>query len=205
MKVAVYNIKGETVGDIDLDDKIFSRPWNPDLVYQALQAQTANRRQPLAHAKSRGEVAGGGRKPWKQKGTGRARHGSIRSPLWKGGGVTHGPLKDKIYAKNINKKMKQAALWSALSKKLASGALKVVDSFGLAQPKTNLLDKALKSFLKQPKKGKKISALIVTGEKPVFRASANIPSVKSLRFSGLNVEDVLKHKNIIVEKAALAR
>lgn len=196
-------MKGETVGEVDLPDAFFARPWNSDLVYQALQAQVANRRQPLAHAKTRSEVSGGGKKPWKQKGTGRARHGSIRSPLWRHGGVTHGPLTEKIYAKKINRKMKQAALASALSKKLAEGELKVVDSFGLKEPKTNILARSLKTFFKQPKKAQKLSALLVADEKAVFRACSNIPGVKGMRFRELNVEDVLKHKNVLVEKAAL--
>src|SRR3989338_6971942 len=113
MKAQLYNLKGEVIGDIDLKDEIFGVKWNADVVHQALQAQIANTRKPIAHTKGRGEVRGGGKKPLRQKGTGRARHGSIRSPLWKGGGVTHGPTKDKIFAKKINKKMKRLAIVSA--------------------------------------------------------------------------------------------
>ena len=117
MKAKVYNLKGEVVKETELSDVIFLHPWNSDLVYQALRIQTANRRHPLAHAKNRAEVSGGGRKPWKQKGTGRARQGSIRSPIWKGGGVTHGPTKEKIFARKLNKKMLRGAIHSVLAKR----------------------------------------------------------------------------------------
>src|SRR3989344_826748 len=107
MKVKLYNQLGEETGSVELLDAIFNIPLNHDLVHQAIVTQMANSREILAHAKGRGEVRGGGKKPWRQKGTGRARHGSIRSPIWKGGGVTHGPLKEKIYSKKINKKVEK--------------------------------------------------------------------------------------------------
>ena len=119
MKTSLYNLKGEAIGEIDLPEKFFGYKWNPDLVHRVLMAQAANRRSPWAHAKGRGEVRGGGVKPWKQKHTGRARHGSIRSPIWKGGGVSHGPKKDRDYSQKVNKKMAKAAVFSVLSKKLA--------------------------------------------------------------------------------------
>src|SRR3989344_8010007 len=138
MKTQVYNLKGEKVGDIELSDKIFARDWNPDLVHQVMLAQAANRRHPWAHTKNRGEVRGGGIKPWKQKHTGRSRQGSIRSPIWKGGGVSHGPVSERDFSKKINKKMLRAAIYSVLSKKLSDGQLKVIDSLELEAPKTKI-------------------------------------------------------------------
>lgn len=197
MKTKLYNLKGEAIGEVELSDKIFAREWNSDLVHQALLAQQANRRLPWAHAKNRGEVRGGGKKPWKQKHTGRARHGSIRSPLWKGGGVTHGPVKDRDYSQKINKKMLRVAIYSVLSKKLAEGQLKVVDSLNLEAPKTKLLFSVIKNFLP--------AVLVAAAEnKSINRASRNIQKAKSLNGSSLNVEDLLKYKNVLVEKKAIA-
>lgn len=196
MKTNVYNLKGDVVGDIDLSDKIFAREWNPDLVHQIVVAQQSNRRHPWAHAKNRGEVSGGGRKPWKQKHTGRSRQGSIRSPIWKGGGVTHGPVKERDYSKKVNKKMLRAAIYSLLSKRLADNQLKIVESLELAEPKTKLLFASLKNTL---------PALLVSakGNKNINRASRNIPKAKSLSGSSLNVEDLLKYKNVLLDKDAL--
>ncbi len=198
MIVKTYNNLSELSGTIDLPDRIFATKWNPDLVHQALQAQLANTRDNLAHAKGRGEVRGGGKKPWRQKGTGRARHGSIRSPIWRGGGVAHGPTKDKIFAVKINKKMKQAAVFSVLSKKLADGDLKVVESLMLSEPKTKLAVKVIYNFSK--------NALIIPAidNKNIYRASANIPKIKSIGPKSLNIYDLLRYKNILIEKEAVA-
>lgn len=207
MKTQVYNFpSGKVVGDLDLRDPVFSRPWNPDLVKQALLAQQANRRHPYAHVKGRGEVRGGGKKPWRQKGTGRARHGSIRSPIWIGGGVTHGPSNEKKYEKKINKKMKRAAIFSVLSKKLTDGEIKVVDSVRPQEPKTKILAAALKQFLARAKKTKSFSALLVVSpdNKMIYRVSANLPKVKAIQNSDLNVEDLLKYKTVIIEERAAA-
>lgn len=196
MKTQVYNLKGDVIGETELSDKVFARPWNPDLVHQVVLAQQANRRSPWAHAKSRGEVSGGGRKPWRQKHTGRARHGSIRSPLWRGGGVTHGPLKERDFSKKINKKMLRAAIYSVLSRKLADGELKIFDSLAVEKPKTKLLFSAIKQHLPSLLVG-------VTGNKTLFRASRNITKAKPLNGASLNVEDLLKYKNILIEQKAL--
>ena len=117
MVTKLYNIKGEATGKLTVPENLFGLPWNADLVHQVVTAMRANMRPNVAHTKDRGEVRGGGKKPWQQKGTGRARHGSSRSPIWKGGGVTHGPRKDKIYAQKINRTMAAKALLTVLSRK----------------------------------------------------------------------------------------
>lgn len=201
MKTKVYNLKNEPVGEVELDDSIFTRSWNPDLVHQALLAQAANRRPSLAHAKTRAEVSGGGRKPWRQKGTGRARHGSIRSPLWRGGGVSHGPTNKKIFARKINKKMLRAAIHSVLSKRLKLNELKVLDSLKLESAKTKVLFSVLKVLC-----GAMPNALLITASDndKIHRAARNIPKVKNLYVGSLNVEDLLKYKAILLEKNAIA-
>lgn len=201
MKTKIYNLKGEDAGEIDLPEKIFAYPWNSDLVHQAARAQLDNLRRPWAHAKGRGEVSGGGKKPWRQKGTGRARHGSIRSPLWKGGGVTHGPLSEKDYSVKINKKMLRSAIYSVLSKKLADNELKVVDFLELNSHKTKELHSLLKEFLRDS-----INALLipVSKNKTIHRASRNLPKVKSLSPLSLNVRELLQYKNILIDKNAVA-
>jgi large subunit ribosomal protein L4 len=127
MEAKIYNIQGKEAGNITLPENIFGLPWNADLVHQVVTAMQANARGPVAHTKDRGEVRGGGRKPWQQKGTGRARHGSIRSPIWKGGGITHGPRNDKIYAQKVNRQARQKALLVALSRKYKDGEIVFVD------------------------------------------------------------------------------
>src|SRR3989338_2028305 len=136
MESKLYNMKGETVGKFDAPEHIFGLKWNADLVHQVVLAMHANARPNVAHTKDRGEVRGGGKKPWQQKGTGRARHGSSRSPIWKGGGVTHGPRKDKIYAQKINRTMSAKALLTVLSRKYKDGEVIFVDSIEMQAPKT---------------------------------------------------------------------
>ncbi len=206
MKAPVYNLKGEIVREATLPDVIFAEKWNEPLVHQALLAQTGNRREPLAHAKNRSEVRGGGKKPWKQKGTGRARHGSIRSPLWKGGGVTHGPRNDKNYSKKLNKKMKRKAIYSVLAKKFRDHELLLIDSLDISEPKTKILFQALKQFFsKKGEVNKSLSALLVPHKKNgmIFRASANLPKTKSLGAQSLNIEDLLIYKHILLDERAL--
>jgi large subunit ribosomal protein L4 len=199
MIAEIFNNSAEPAGNIDLPDRVFNAAWRPDLVKQALDAQLANARKPLAHTKDRSDVRGGGKKPWRQKGTGRARHGSIRSPIWRGGGVAHGPTNEKVFAVKINQKMKQAAIFSILSKKLAEGELKVIESLAIAEPKTKLVAKMIAPFSEKP------SALIIpsSDNKSIYKASANIPKVKSLDAKSLNVYDLLCYKNILLEKEAV--
>lgn len=181
----------------------FNAKWNPDLVHQALTAQMANRRQPLAHTKGRGEVRGGGRKPWRQKGTGRSRQGSIRSPLWKGGGVSFGPVKEKIFAKKINKKMRRLAILSVLSKKWRDQEIKIVGELKPPDHKTKAMAAELKKIAADYK-----SVLLVTGEdgnKNLFLSSRNIPKVKAISVNELNVYDLLTHQYVIFDKTAISK
>jgi len=193
MKASVYNTKNQVVGEVDLPDQVFDVKWNPDLVHQAIVAIMSNRRRPVAHTKDRSEVRGGGKKPYKQKHTGRARHGSIRSPIWVGGGVTFGPRNDRDFSKKINKKMARLALHSVLSKKLSDGELRVIDSLEISQAKTKEL------------KWVPISTLLVpaTENKFIYRASSNLPKVKSLDPRSLNVEDITKYRNILIDQKAI--
>lgn len=199
MTIDVFDKQNNKVDTIDLPDRIFNIKWNPDLVHQALVAQLANRREPWAHAKGRAEVRGGGRKPWRQKGTGRARHGSIRSPLWKGGGVTFGPTKEKKFTKKINKKMKQFAIFSIFSKKMKDNELKVIDKFDVASNKTKEWYKTLKNLVDLRSK----TLLIPSLANNIHKSIANIKNVDAINPYSLNAYDLLKNKNIILEKEAI--
>ena len=144
IKINIYNQKAEAVGDMKLSDKVFGVKANEALVHQAMVAQMSNERQVLAHTKDRSEVRGGGKKPWRQKGTGRARAGSTRSPIWIGGGVTFGPRKDRNFKKNINKKMKQKAMLMALSDRVKSGNLAILEKMEIAEFNTKVFNGMLK-------------------------------------------------------------
>lgn len=136
MEATIYNGKGKAQGKVTLPESVFAVPWNADMVHQVVTSMLMDARTPVAHAKTRGEVRGGGRKPWRQKGTGRARHGSIRSPLWRGGGVATGPTKLRNFSRKVNRTMKVKALYTILSKKHKDGELLFVDSLAFANPKT---------------------------------------------------------------------
>lgn len=200
-RVAVYNTKGEQVGDIELRDDIFGVEVNEALVHQAVVRYLANQRQGTASTKTRGEVSGGGRKPWRQKGTGRARHGSIRSPIWVGGGTVFGP-KPRDYRQAMPKKARRAALRSALSSKVAAGEFLVLDELQLAQPKTRQVVELLANL-----KAKGSSALLVTADvdRNVVLSARNIPGVGTTRAGDLNVYDVVRHSKVIATKDAIAK
>lgn len=137
LEASVFDMEGKAAGKIDLPASIFGLSWNADLIHQVVTSMMSDARAPLAHTKNRGEVAGTGKKPWQQKGTGRARHGSRRSPIWVGGGITHGPRNDKNYSRKVNKKMKTKALYTLLSRKFKDGEIVFIKSLDLAQPKAN--------------------------------------------------------------------
>jgi len=199
MRSDLYSKDGQKIGDVELPDRVFAVSWNADLVHQALRVQTANLRQPLAHTKGRGDVRGGGKKPWRQKGTGRARHGSIRSPIWKGGGTTHGPSKDKVFSLKINKKMRQKAIFSVLSRRLKDGEIQIIESTEISAPKTKLLTDWLKAF--SPKEN---ALIVVRNEnKNMFKASSNLPRVEVIDAHALNVYDLLRPAAILIDQSVI--
>ncbi len=209
MNADVYNLQNEKVGTVALPDAVFGARWNAALVKQVLEAQLANRRSPWAHTKDRSEVSGGGRKPWRQKGTGRARHGSTRSPLWVGGGVAHGPRNDRDYSQKVNKKMKRAALFAAISRKTKDGEIKIFESLAIDAPKTKALAAALGNLLAMKKGAKRYDVLLVAanqgGEnKNLFRASSNLQKAKALDAGSLNIYEILNHKHLFLDKDAVS-
>lgn len=205
METTVYNQKGEAIGKIDLPNDIFEVKINPDLVYQVMTIMTANQRQGTADTKTRGEVAGGGKKPWRQKGTGRARHGSIRSPIWRHGGTVFGPQKEKVYGGKINKKARRLALKMALSSK-TEGNLLVVDTIEFSQPKTKIAAETianLKNHFKNYNKGKILVAL-PQYDKETIRAMRNLADVNTIEAQKLNLLDILNNKYLILPQKSVA-
>lgn len=199
-KFTVHNVKGEAVGDIELSDAVFAAPVNKALLHAAVVRYLANQRQGTAKTKTRTEVAGGGRKPWRQKGTGRARHGSIRSPIWRGGGITFGP-QPRDFRLEMPRKARRAALRSALSVKAGNGELVVLDSLEFAEPKTKQVVGMLKNLNVDGK------ALIVTGDlqTTVYKSARNLPGVKTTEARNVNVYDILNHGKLIMTEAAARR
>ena len=195
--VSVYNMEGAQVDTIELADSIFAVPVNEHLVHQAVVTQLANKRQGTQSAKTRAEVRGGGRKPWRQKGTGHARQGSIRAPQWTGGGVVFAP-KPRDYSKKMNKKEKRAALKSALTSRVADNKFIVLDALTLPEIKTKQM-KAVLDNLKVTK------ALIVTRENDnvVIRSANNLPGIKTAVVNTINVYDILKYDTMVVTKEAV--
>lgn len=205
METKLYNQQAQEVGKIDLPDNIFGVKWNPALVWQIAESERANLRQGSAHTKDRSEVRGGGRKPWQQKGTGRARHGSRRSPIWVGGGITHGPRNEKIYVKKINKKMKSGALAAALSQKLRDEEILVVDTFNFPSGKTkeaNFAIRALNNLEKFEGIGTKSTAAVALGRRDLtsFRALRNLPKVSVLEARNLDLLETLGSRFLILTK-----
>jgi large subunit ribosomal protein L4 len=210
MELKLYNQSGKDVGKVKLNDKIFALPWNADLVHQVVVSMQANKRTPVAHAKTRAEVRGGGAKPWRQKGTGRARHGSRRSPIWIGGGVTHGPLKEKNYKKKINKKIKKKALYVTLSQKLKDKEILVLDDLKLEEAKTKKAAEIIsnlgkiKGFEKLITKKKNAVVILTEAKKAdLKRAFNNLPGVSIAESRNLNTLDVLTYKYLIFTKDSL--
>ncbi|MES2203003.1 MAG: 50S ribosomal protein L4 [Patescibacteria group bacterium] len=197
METKIYNKAGKESGSIALPEGIFGVQWNADLIHQVVVAMASNARMPVAHTKGRGEVRGGGKKPWQQKGTGRARHGSTRSPIWKGGGVTHGPLAQKIYARKLNRKVKQKALLVALSRKLRDGEITLVDSLSFAGPKATEA-KAFLSAFKIDRRNH--AALVVLPGKDVAttKSFGNFGNVMVEDVRNLNASDVLSKKMLVI-------
>ena len=197
--VSVYNIEGKEVGSIELNDAVFGVEVNEHLVHMAVVNQLANNRQGTQSAKTRSEVSGGGRKPWRQKGTGHARQGSTRSPQWTGGGVVFAP-KPRDYSFKMNKKEKRIALLSALSSKVADNKIVVLDAFNLDEVKTKKFAEVM-SNLKVDK-----ALVVIEGEnKNVVLSGRNIPTVKVSATNEINTYDVLKYVTLVVTKAAVEK
>ena len=196
--VSVYNIEGKVVGDMELNDAVFGVEVNTHLVHQAVVLQLANKRQGTQSAKTRSEVSGGGRKPWRQKGTGHARQGSTRSPQWTGGGVVFAPT-PRDYSFKLNKKEKRAALKSALTSRVVENKFVVVDELKMDEIKTKKFAEVLKNLNVE-------KALVVLNDmdEKVIASAANIPTVKTTQTNELNVFDVLKYDTVVVTKAAVA-
>ena len=206
MEAKIYNQKGAEAGSIALPAKVFSAKWRADLVHQAVEGMRSNKRSGTADTKGRGEVRGGGKKPWKQKGTGRARHGSSRSPIWVGGGVTHGPLAEKNYKRKISKKMRAQALFSVLSKKWKDGEILFVDSLDMADIKTKKAVEVMKALSKasgfkplaSSKKPRALTALFARSEK-AEKSFRNLPQLDIVFLKNLNPLDVLNHQYLLIE------
>ena len=193
--VKVYNQEGKEVGNLGLNKAVFGLPWNSDLVSQALRVFLANKRQLLSSTKDRAQVRGGGKKPWRQKGTGRARHGSIRSPLWRHGGVTFGPTKERNFKLKINKKMARKAFLIALSAKAKDNEILVFEELKLAAPKTKEAAKIMANF-SQVKNG----LLIIPKDENLKKSFRNLPNIATANISSLNILDVLKYRHLIFTK-----
>lgn len=197
-KISVYNMEGNQVGDIELNDAVFGVKVNEHLVHMAVLSQLANNRQGTQSAKTRSEVRGGGRKPWKQKGTGHARQGSTRSPQWTGGGVVFAP-KPRDYSFKINKKEKQLALKSALTSRVQENKFIVVDEIKLDEIKTKKFAEALNNL-----NVKKALVVLNENDKNVIASAKNIPTVKTALTNTINVYDILKYDTVVIDKAAVA-
>ncbi len=200
MKADVYNQKGEKTGTTLLPKDIFGVSENPDLIYQAALSFMANKRKATAQAKDRSEVRGGGRKPWRQKGTGRARHGSRRSPIWKGGGVTFGPTKDKVFKKKINRKMRRKALLMVLSAKAKNNLLILLDKIKLERAKTREISEI---FKKLPCKEKKSLLILPAMDKNIITAARNVPEISAVQARDLNLLDLLSSRYLVMPKEAI--
>lgn len=200
-KLAVLNIQGEEVGHVDLREELFAAPIRKGALYYTAVAQMSNSRLGTASTKKRGEVRGGGRKPWSQKGTGRARHGSSRSPIWVGGGVTFGPSPERNYTRKVPKKVKRIALQSALSAKVHDNKLLVIEELNMGEPRTRTMKGILENLKAHPR------VLLVT-DRPdlnIVKSVRNLQGVKVITADQLNVLDLLNHDYLIMTRKALKR
>lgn len=195
----VYNLEGKEVEKIKLEESVFKLPSNDDLVHQVYVSLVANRRQVIADTKTRGERAGSGIKPWRQKGTGRARVGSVRTPVWRKGGIIFGPTNERNFKKKINKKMNAKAVAVALSGKLRDSEMVIIDKLELEEKKTKKMAQSLKNL--------NLKGSVLLGfsekEKDLRLASRNLPRVKNILTSQLNVLDILNRKNLILSKESV--
>jgi len=206
MQAKIYNQKGKPAGEINLPEKVFAAKWRSDLVHQVVQSMRSNKRSGTADTKDRGEVRGGGKKPWKQKGTGQARHGSSRSPIWVGGGVTHGPLAEKNYKRKISKNMRAQALFSVLSKKLKDEEILFVDSLTPSDINTKAAVEVVKNLatikgfknIATSKKPKVLLALWERNEK-TEKSFRNIPSLEIIFLKNLNPLSALNYQYLLIE------
>lgn len=199
-KVDLYNVSGDKVGELELSDEVFGIEPNRNVMFDAVQMQRASLRLGTHKVKGRSEVRGGGRKPWRQKGTGRARHGSIRSPQWKGGGVVFGPT-PRSYAYKLPKKVRRLAIKSALSTKVIDKEMIVIDQLALSEPKT----KEFVSILNNLKVDGKALVVSANMEDNVMLSARNIPGVKYIEATGINVLDVLSYDKLIMTKDAVQK
>lgn len=198
MNIDVYDSQGQVVRQAELPDNVFGVEVRDHLLYEVVCYQLAHRRQGTAHTKNRSAVRGGGRKPWRQKGTGRARAGSRRSPLWRGGGTVFGPM-PRTYAYSMPKKKRRAALCAALSLKLRENAFRVIDRFDIVQPKTHQIVRIIKTFTKESK----VLLLVEEPNETLHLSARNIQHVKVLPVVGLNVYDLLHYTTVICAEEAL--
>ncbi|MFA7573857.1 MAG: 50S ribosomal protein L4 [Lutispora sp.] len=199
-KVALYNISGQQVGDVDLRDSIFGVNVNVEAMHQVVKMLLANKRQGTQSALTRAEVRGGGRKPWRQKGTGRARHGSIRSPQWTHGGIVFAP-KPRSYRYTLPKKIKRIAMKSALSSKVADNSIIVLDELNFEAPKT----KQIVNMLENLKVDSKVLIVLPEKNENVEKSARNIPNVKTSFVNTLNVYDILNYDKFIITKSAVEK
>lgn len=211
METKVFTTDGKEAGSVKLPAAVFGLAWNADLVHEVVTSMLANARQSTAHTKDRSEVSGTGKKPWKQKGTGRARHGSRRSPIWSGGGVAHGPRADKDYSKKINKKVKAKALAVTLSKKLADGEMIFVEAMSFAAPKAAEAKQVLTSVAKgsgntQLMTKRKNAALIVLSgrDENAELSFRNFGHVEVVQIKDINPVDLLTYKYVVITEPAVA-
>jgi large subunit ribosomal protein L4 len=207
----IYSQKGTETGTIELPEKVFGVKWRADLVHQVVEGMRSNKRAGTADTKGRGEVRGGGKKPWKQKGTGRARHGSTRSPIWVGGGVTHGPLAEKNYKRKISKKMRAQALFSVLSRKLKDNEILFVDSLAMSAIKTKSAETVMNNLIKAgnfkvaTKSTKpRILTTLFERDPKAEKSFRNLSQMEIVFLKNLNPMDVLNHKYLLIENPAEA-